>query len=84
MKEEEFVNLIEEVYTDDSLKDVAKRAGPECVKKANRRAQGKQQNALSERKNSNIEFFTLPLCTPNVRTSAFKDNMINLNKLVLM
>lgn len=43
------MNLIDEAYTDVSLKKAARIAGPGCVKKANERANGKQ-NTLSERK----------------------------------
>jgi hypothetical protein len=38
------VELIEEAYTDESLKDAAKRAGPYCAQKANTRAKGTHRN----------------------------------------
>jgi hypothetical protein len=44
--EEEFVKLIEEAYTDESLKNAARRAGPECVKKANEIAKRKQTHTV--------------------------------------
>jgi hypothetical protein len=60
VKEEEFVNLIDEAYTDVSLKDAARNAGPGCVKQANERAKGKQQNTLFERNKSNTAILPLP------------------------
>jgi hypothetical protein len=44
------VVLIEEAYTDESLKDAAKRAGPYCAQKANTRAKGTQINNFIEKK----------------------------------
>jgi hypothetical protein len=44
------VELIEEAYTDESLKDAAVRAGPYCAKKANARAKGAQISNFIEMK----------------------------------
>jgi hypothetical protein len=44
VKEEGFEKFIDEAYTDDTLKEVAKSAGSYCAKKANKRAKGKQTN----------------------------------------
>lgn len=58
------MKLIDEAYTDDSLKDAAKRAGPECVKKANERAKGKQQTYFLKKrmKHSTLAPLSLSLC----------------------
>jgi hypothetical protein len=44
--EEVFVKLIEEAYIDESLKEVAKRVGPECARKANETAKRKQRSTV--------------------------------------
>jgi len=48
--EGEFLKLIGEAYSDESLKDAAKRAGPECAKKTNKTAKIKQKCAVLKMK----------------------------------
>jgi hypothetical protein len=59
LKDEEFASLIDEAYPHVCLKNAARNAGRVCVKKANELATGKEQKALSERKNSNAAFSLL-------------------------
>ncbi|PNF36308.1 hypothetical protein B7P43_G00509 [Cryptotermes secundus] len=47
-KEEDFEKFIDEAYTDDTLKDVAKHAGLYCAKKANKRAREIMSEGLVE------------------------------------
>jgi hypothetical protein len=43
---EGFLKLIEEAYTHESLKEVAKRAGPICAMKGNEYAKSKQLSTV--------------------------------------